>query len=264
MIHRVLKGFAPLAMLAGAMLVSACDGVDIQIGDSDGVPLAELDMTGAPPSELVFAGPDKVIVTKGDTLDIDVSGDEDAIAELRFSLDGDALGISRESSDWGGTGIATIRVTTPDISTLVLAGSGDVEVASMQSAADSAVTIAGSGKARIADLDAKSLDLTIAGSGNFEASGKVDQLDLTIAGSGKADMAGLQAGGADITVAGSGDAEFASDGKVEASIMGSGTVTVNGRADCTVSSMGSGKLNCRAASTAAPNDEPEAETEPQA
>jgi len=260
MIHRVLKGFAPLATLAGAMLVSACDGVDIQIGDPDGVPLAELDMTGAPPSELVFAGPDKVIVTKGDTLDIDVSGDEDAIAELRFSLDGDALGISRKSSDWGGTGIAT----TPDISTLVLAGSGDVEVASMQSAADSAVTIAGSGKARIADLDAKSLDLTIAGSGNFEASGRVDQLDLTIAGSGKADMAGLQAGGADITVAGSGDAEFASDGRVEASIMGSGTVTVNGRADCTVSSMGSGKLNCRAASTAAPNDEPEAETEPQA
>ena len=225
MIHRLLKGIAPLATLAGAMLVSACDGVDIQIGDSDGVPLAELDMTGAPPSELVFAGPDKVIVTKGDTLDIDVSGDEDAIAELRFSLDDDALGISRESSDWGGTGIATIRVTTPDISTLVLAGSGDVEVASMQSAADSAVTIAGSGKA---------------------------------------DMAGLQAGGADITVAGSGDAEFASDGRVEASIMGSGTVTVNGRADCTVSSMGSGKLNCRAASTAAPNDEPEAETEPQA
>ena len=170
MIHRLLKGFAPLATLAGAMLVSACDGVDIQIGDSDGVPLAELDMTGAPPSELVFAGPDKVIVTKGDTLDIDVSGDEDAIAELRFSLDDDALGISRESSDWGGTGIATIRVTTPDISTLVLAGSGDVEVASMQSAADSAVTIAGSGKARIADLDAKTLDLTIAGSGNFEAS----------------------------------------------------------------------------------------------
>ena len=55
-------------------------------------------------------------------------------------------------------------------------------------------------------------------------------------------MAGLQAGGADIAVAGSGDAEFASDGRVEASIMGSGTVTVNGRADCTVSSMGSGKL----------------------
>ena len=110
MIHRVLKGFAPLATLAGAMLVSACDGVDIQIGDSDGVPLAELDMTGAPPSELVFAGPDKVIVTKGDTLDIDVSGDEDAIAELRFSLDGDALGISRESSDWGGTGIATLSL----------------------------------------------------------------------------------------------------------------------------------------------------------
>ena len=50
----------PIGHLAGAPLVSAGeDGVDIQIGDPDGVPLAELDMTGAPPSELVFAGPDR-------------------------------------------------------------------------------------------------------------------------------------------------------------------------------------------------------------
>ena len=41
-IHRILKGFAPLAALAGAALLAGCDGMNIKIGDSEGVPLAEL------------------------------------------------------------------------------------------------------------------------------------------------------------------------------------------------------------------------------
>jgi len=70
MIHRILKGLAPLAALAGAALVTGCDNMNIHIGDGDGVPLAELDMSGAAPTELVLAGPDKVIVTEGEKLDI--------------------------------------------------------------------------------------------------------------------------------------------------------------------------------------------------
>ena len=50
MIHRILKGLAPLAALAGAALVTGCDNMNIRIGDGDGVPLAELDMSGAAPT----------------------------------------------------------------------------------------------------------------------------------------------------------------------------------------------------------------------
>jgi hypothetical protein len=248
MIHRLFKGLAPLAVLAGAALVTGCDGMNIQIGDSDGVPLAELDTSGPAPTELVLAGPDTVIVREGAALDISVSGDDAAVDALRFSLDDGSLGISREKNSWKDKGRATIRVTMPSLTAMVLAGSGDIEAESMTGKAD--VTIAGSGKARVAKIDATSLDLTIAGAGDFAASGKVETLDLTIAGSGEADMAGLEVGGADISVAGSGNAEFTSDGKVDASIMGSGSITVNGRANCTVSAMGSGKLNCREVTSA--------------
>merc|ERR1712026_649887 len=93
------------------------------------------------------------------------------------------------------------------------------------------VTVAGSGTVKIARLEAESLDLTIAGSGDITASGSAGSLDLTVAGSGKAAMAELEVDRAEVSIAGSGDAEFASDGPVEASIMGSGTVTVNGNAD---------------------------------
>ena len=103
MIHRILKGLAPLAALAGAALVTGCDNMNIHIGDGDGVPLAELDMSGAAPTELVLAGPDKVIVTEGEKLDIAVSGEDAAVDAVRFSLDEGSLGISR-AKDMGKIG----------------------------------------------------------------------------------------------------------------------------------------------------------------
>ena len=46
----------------------------------------------------------------------------------------------------------------------------------------------------------------------------------------------------------SGKATFASDGEVKANIMGSGDVTVRGRARCKVHTMGSGSLVCEGGS----------------
>ncbi|MFA6218810.1 MAG: head GIN domain-containing protein [Erythrobacter sp.] len=262
-IHKILRGLAPLAplaALAGAVLVSGCDGMHVRIGDEDAVPLSELDLDGKAPTELVLAGPDRVIVSEGDRLGIDVSGDEAAVEALRFSLDGDTLGIVRGKDGWKDKGTATIRVTLPDLRSIVLAGSGSVEAATLTGKAG--VTIAGSGKASVAKVTAEKLDLTIAGSGDFEAAGTADSLDLTVAGSGRARMTGLKVETADISVAGSGDTEFSSDGKVDASIMGSGMVTVHGRANCTVSAMGSGRLNCTSAQGAA--DAPAAPEAPDA
>ena len=259
MIHRIIKGLAPLAALAGAAMVSGCDGVNVQIGDTEAVPLAELDMSGDPPTEIVLAGPDKVVVRDGPKLDIDVAGDEEAVDALRFSIDGGTLAITREKNSWKDKGTATVTVTIPELNEVVLAGSGDMEIEKMSSRAE--VTIAGSGTAKVAELTAENFDMTIAGAGDFEAAGAVDRMDMTIAGSGRARMAGLKVERADISVAGSGDAEFSSDGKVEASIVGSGRVTVIGRADCTVSAVGSGKLNCK---PAASDKAPEAPSGPEA
>lgn len=267
MIHKILKGLAPVAALAIGTLAAGCDGrMHMNIGDTEGVPLAELDMSGAPPEELVLAGPDRVIVTDGARLDIDVSGDPDAVDALRFSLEEGTLGISREKDSWKDgskdRGTAVVRVTMPSPRAIVLAGTGSVEAASLAGNAD--VTIAGSGTAQIARIAAESLDMTIAGSGNFDAAGTAKSLDLTVAGSGSAHMAGLKVESADVTIAGSGDAEFASDGSVDASIMGSGTVTVIGRANCTISAMGSGSLNCRDGSTTAARGKPKAPKPPKA
>lgn len=266
MLHDILKRVAPIAALAvGAIAATGCNG-NISIGDTDGVPLAELDRSGPAPTELVLAGPDEVSVMEGRALDIAVSGDTRAVEALRFSLEDGKLAIARAKDAERNIGTARVRVTTPGLTAIVLAGSGTVDAERLTG--DAGATIAGSGKVRVREVAASKFDLTIAGSGEFEGGGAAETLDLTVAGSGSGRMGALQAARADVSVMGSGSAEFSSDGRVDANIMGSGSVTVNGRADCTVSAMGSGRLDCRGgtvrSTTNGRSDPPRAPTAPDA
>lgn len=241
------KALGPVIAIVLAAGVSGCDG-KVTFNGGDGKPLAELDMSGAAPQELVLAGPDEVHVTTGDKLAITVEGDPAVKDELRFSIKDGSLAIHRKDKMFGsGDKVAIINVTMPALREVVMAGSGKIVTAQLASKAE--VTIAGSGSIESSAIAGESLDLTIAGSGNFRGAGNVKSLDMTIAGSGSAVMDALRVDKADISIAGSGDAAFSSDGEVDASIMGSGSVTVKGRARCTVSSMGSGKLVCEAGVT---------------
>jgi hypothetical protein len=246
MLHKILKGVAPVFALALAAGIAGCDG-RMSINGNDGVPLAELDLDGKAPTSVVLAGPDSVVVTRGDKLAIDVGGDPEAVAALRFTLDDESLGVMRKNnSDASGT--ATVRVTLPELSKLTIAGSGTVDADRITGNVET--VIAGTGTANLAAVEADELEVTIAGSGTLKAAGRAKSLELNVAGSGSADMSGLKVDTGDVTIAGSGDASFASDGTVDASIMGSGTVSVTGSAKCTVQSMGSGKLHCSAGAPA--------------
>lgn len=243
MLQDFFRKIAPIAVVAMSAGLSGCDGVNVKIDGEDGVPLSELDMSGAAPTEVVLAGPDTVVIKDGKKLAIKVDGDDKAVAALRFSLKDGTLGIMRAKDNWKEGGKATVNVTMPSPSVLVLAGSGTISAASLAGEAD--VKILGSGKASTASIKADKLDVTIAGSGTYEAAGIVKTLDLTVAGAGSARMSGLKVETADLNIVGSGDAEFASDGNVDAKIMGSGDVTILGRATCKVKSMGSGSVTCK-------------------
>lgn len=249
MFHSLITRLAPVAALALGTALSGCDNMDVAIDGQKGVPLAELDMSGEAPSSLVLAGPDKVIITKGSKLDIDVEGDDAARDLVRFTLKNGTLGILRKKGDWKNEGTALVRVTMPAPEKITLAGSGEIEAAAMGQEPE--ITIAGSGHVSLAALKAEKADITIAGSGTLDAGGSVKTLDLNLAGSGVAKMDALKVEKADVTIAGSGSASFASDGSVEANILGSGVVTVIGRATCSVDALGSGKLHCKPGSKAA-------------
>lgn len=87
--------------------------------------------------------------------------------------------------------------------------------------------IAGSGKLLLEGLDQDRLKVFIAGSGEAEGHGRVDNLEIQIAGSGDANMAGIQAGSAKVHIAGSGDADIAPRDYADIHIAGSGDVTLH-------------------------------------
>ncbi len=252
---KFFRAFGPIVAVALAAGVSGCDGTDVSINGEKGKPLAEIDLTGTPPQELILMGPDEVRVTQGDKLAITVEGDPAVAGRLRFTLKDGALGVLREGKMFGSdeSGKAIVNVTMPAPRSLTMAGSGKINAAALAPAAE--ITIAGSGDIETPGVASDSLDLTIAGSGSYRGAGNVKQLKLNIVGSGSATADALKAEAADLTIAGSGSAAFASDGTVKASIVGSGSVTVRGRATCTVESMGSGKLVCEPGNGSAPAQE---------
>ncbi|WP_336985245.1 head GIN domain-containing protein [Altererythrobacter aquiaggeris] len=259
MLHKFFRRIAPIAALALGVATSGCDNLNMNINGADGVPLSELDMAGAAPTEIVLAGPDTVKITEGANLAITVEGDAAVTGQLRFDLDGETLTVTRAKGSKT-KGAATVNVTMPALTSITLAGSGKIIGGTMAGNAD--VTIAGSGEVATQNIKVDRLDLTIAGSGTYKTNGTAAAMDMTVAGTGSALMGGLKIDKADITIAGSGDAEFASDGTVDAKIMGSGDVTVRGSAKCTINSMGSGTLNC-SAGTPATTEAPKAAEPPE-
>ncbi|MFB0611872.1 head GIN domain-containing protein [Aurantiacibacter poecillastricola] len=252
-IGTLLRRIAPVVAISAAAGLAACDNVNVEF-ESDGVPLAELDMSAAP-TEVALASPDTVIITAGEDFAIYVEGSAAARDRMRFALDGDTLGIHRSEGDWSSSDSATVNITMPPPGALIMAGSGTMRTNALSE--DASIVLAGSGEVTASGIAANKLEVVNGGSGTVNLSGRTDTLELNVAGSGAANMESLVVGDAEVTLAGSGLTSFASDGNVDATIMGSGTVRVNGSANCTVNSMGSGSLVCESGAAAAEDaDEP--------
>lgn len=239
---KILGKVMPAVALVAAAGLSGCDNVNVSFDGDDGVPLAELDMSGDPPTGVVLAGPDSVTVSSGDEFDIEVSGSDAAQERMRFALEDDALVIHRADGDWSDNDTASVAVTLPSVDALVVAGSGTLATDALTG--DASLVMAGSGTIDASSVDVTSLDVVITGSGTIKAQGSTDDLSLNIVGSGDAEMEDLQAGDAEANIVGSGDAVFSSDGRVDANFVGSGDVRVIGSARCEANTIGSGRLVC--------------------
>jgi hypothetical protein len=230
---------APLAIAALLPALAGCEGAEMQINGEDGVPLSEIELAGPPPSEVVLASGDNVILTDGDRFAITVEGAD--TQSLRFVRDEEVIGVTREDG-WSSEGAATIRITMPPPRELVVIGSGTIVAQSLASTAE--ISIGGAGDVAFTRVAAEQLGINIGGSGTVKGAGTTKRLEINIGGSGDVAMPALKADSAVVAIGGAGDVAFASDGEVEASIAGAGDVAVSGNAKCTVNAFGSGTLTC--------------------
>jgi len=106
----------------------------------------------------------------------------------------------------------------------------------------SAVAIEGSGDAVLKGFNGGELALRIGGSGDVEASGRVDSLAVVEDGSGDAHLGELKARQAQVRVNGSGDVTVNAAQTLQATVNGSGDIRYRGNATVTSRVHGSGSV----------------------
>ena len=143
------------------------------------------------------------------------------------------------------TGHVTLKVTTPNIEMLGIAGSGNIIAEKPIDSRVIELFIAGSGDIKIANLKCERMEAEITGSGDIIVSGEktIRELVLKIAGSGNLKANQLEAEYGKIWVAGSGNCDVSISHLIDAKILGSGDIRYTGNPTIESSVAGSGRIH---------------------
>jgi hypothetical protein len=140
-------------------------------------------------------------------------------------------------------GHITLRVTTPEIEMLSVAGSGNIIAEKTIDTRVIELFIAGSGDIKFANLKCERVEAEITGSGNIILSGSpAREIKLLVAGSGNLLATQLKTEYAKIRVAGSGNCDVSVSDILDARIFGSGDVRYHGEPKIESTISGSGRI----------------------
>jgi hypothetical protein len=179
-------------------------------------------------NKISFGVPGKAYVKQGPTQKVELEGSREALDRVEVVVDGGQLKIrSKErwgSWNWGREDRITVYITTKEIRSLSVAGSGDLEAQTKIVTGNLDLKVSGSGTLK-ADVEANQVEAGVAGSGTIRMRGKCNNLNTNISGSGDIEAV--------VTVA----------DKLYASISGSGKLVASGKANTLKTSIsGSGRV----------------------
>jgi hypothetical protein len=118
---------------------------------------------------------------------------------------------------------------------------GDVEI-SLGVPVLLALRVDGQADVTLSGLSAKSFELRVNGSGDVQARGRVDDLEMEVDGSAETDLKGLATQNASVRIDGSGDSQLRVARSLELIVEGSGDVSYFGRPSVSSRLEGSGNV----------------------
>ena len=204
-----------------------------------------------------------VIYTRSDTSGISLLADHNILSAIVTEVSGNALLIrtSPGSACFRYTVRPVIEVSSPDLNSIFVSGSGDFHASFMEGsevsvkltgsgnivadsirAGDFSVLLSGSGNISLHDTECTNSDVLISGSGNIGLEGTCDESSLKISGSGNLHAEDFPAGSVTITISGSGNIYTNVLDIITGVISGSGDVHVTGDPDINVTVTGSGRV----------------------
>jgi hypothetical protein len=207
---------------AGIVLLFTADHTDEMLGGS-GVSAEQTHVVPAF-SGVELAGSNVVTVQVGGPRSVVVRADDNLLSHITTTVRSQRLVIGTTGS-FSPRAPMRVAITVPSLRVLALSGSGTVTAQGVH---------------------ARSLRVTLSGSGVLHASGTADRLDVTLGGSGVAQVRDLVARDALAVVKGSGRIDITATNALDGSIPGTGTIEYRGNpAHVTTSVSGTGAITPR-------------------
>jgi hypothetical protein len=166
----------------------------------------------------------RVVIERTGTESVEVTADDNLLALFTSEVkDGTLhLSVAKDKSVSGKRPL--YKITVNDLRQLGVSGSGIVDASG---------------------LDGEGLAMVVAGSGEINAAGRIEDLTISISGSGSCNAAGVKARRARVAVRGSGDLTVNASDELDATVSGSGSVWYVGSPKITSSISGSGEIRQR-------------------
>lgn len=253
--------YIPVTFLLVALMVSAC-GFQVVVG-SGKVTSETREVSSF--SAITLEGIGDVIITQADTTSLKIEAEDNLIPYFETSVSGSTLTIGIKDQYFGynlhPTRPVKFYVSTPDLSAVTLAGSGNIITSDVTTSGFKAsllgsgnisndtlkatsvdINLAGSGNVSLGTVTADSITSIIAGSGNITLAGEVTNQTARIVGSGDYRASSLQSQTAQVNVTGSGNSQIAVSDSLNVTILGSGDVSYTGKPSVNTTIAGSGHV----------------------
>lgn len=185
-----------------------------------------------------------VYISQGDEFSLEILAQENLMPYILTKNENGRLVVKLKNGfHLGNHDPISIYITAPDVSGLVVSGSGKIEATDDWTIPEIEAKISGSGDIQLGHVVCGTLKATISGSGNIEAQGGEAGLEeLTISGSGHIDIRNVVASDANANISGSGDIYTQVTGLLDATISGSGNIYYLGTPQMNIHISGSGNI----------------------
>lgn len=237
----IMKTFSTtlgIVSLLSLSIFSSCD--DDFIGLKGEGPVVEENRTAPDFDQVSLSIPARVFIEQGPKEEMRLVAQENVLENIETYVRGGELMIKFDKNVRKHEPI-TIYLTTPEVHSLSVSGSGDIIGENMIEAESLSVHISGSGGVEL-EVETEDLRTNISGSGKCTYQGQVDEHTIRISGSGDVNSFELQSLKAVVHVSGSGNSRLWVTDELDVRISGSGNVFYEGNPRVTSSISGSGKV----------------------
>ena len=198
-------------------------------------------------SRVNFGVAGDLIIQFGQQYKVVIEGNRSDVDDVITEVSGGRLNIKKENWRIRMNGRVTVYITMPEIEGLGVSGSGKADVKDVVKCENLDLSVSGSGKLVMMDLNVSNLDCSISGSGtiNLTGNGGVSKADITISGSGDYYSESVRIESLNVGISGSGKCTCNVTGSLNASISGSGNVVYSGNPRINARVSGSGHVRSR-------------------